>query len=69
MRTRANSAPNSIPPALVLGSVLRIVPYATFRLLGYVEVFKTTLEAAYIMINISIQRHDNIICMNNMRYF
>ena len=69
MHTRANSAPNSIPPALILGSVLQIVLYATFRLLGYVEVFKTTLEAAYIMINISIQQHDNIICMNNMRPF
>ena len=51
MRTSVNSAPNSIPPALVAGSVLRIVAYATFRLLGYVEVFRTTSEPTYIRIS------------------
>ena len=56
MRTSANSAPNSIPPALVVGSVLRIVAYATFRLFGYVEVFRTTSEPTYIRMNISIEQ-------------
>ena len=55
MCTSTNSAPNSIPAALVAGLVLRIVAYATFRLFGYVEVFRTTLEPSCIMINIRIQ--------------
>ena len=50
MHTHAKSVPNSISPALVSGSVHRIVAYATFHLFGYVEVFETTLEATYIMI-------------------
>ena len=52
-RVRRNSstgAPDSISPALVSGSVLPIVAYATFRLFGYVEVFETTLEATYLFV-------------------